>query len=293
MNFLIAEIVLCLLVAALIGWLMGRVGSRLKYNAIVDELEALRAQNRELEEYRERAEAEFKDLRADKARRLQVVTRQKTEISRLEEILRDVESERNQLAGKLRAIEAGLEQEQAALEADKQKYLDEKRALEAARRKTADELAERESQLQVLENRIAELEHQLKVQQEKGEMLRQRGEKLAEENERLRHDNLEAQERREAMLDEQKALLARFTSLEKLHEKEVVAKRQLLDEHIRLQERVAMLEKENEENRHQLDVLNHDLEDLTTQIIDIRNERDGLSGTLRSIASIARKIEGE
>lgn len=291
MSFLLVEIALCLLVAALIGWLVGRISSRMRDNAVVDELEHLRGKQRELEAYHQRAELEFKDLRADKARRLQVVTRQKTEISRLEDVLRVLEKERNGLAGELRTMKANVEEEQASLGAEKKRLLEEKDALEQERKQVADRLAGSESAAQTLENRVEELEHDRKVQQEKIEMLQNRGEKLLADNEKLRRENLEAEERREGLLDEQKELLARFTSLEKLHENEVAAKHQLIEEHTRLNERVAMLEKENEQARQQLDILNADFEDLTTQIIDVRNERDGLSGTLRSIASIARKID--
>ena len=293
MTYLIGQIALCMLVSALIGWLVGRISSRMKYNNIIDEMESVRQTNQELAEYHQRTESEFKELRADKARRLQVVTKQKSEISRLEEILATVESERNELSSQLRELKAASVNDRESLQAIKHEQTRDKKALAQEKSRISERLAESEAKFGQLESQIAELEREVGISNEKVDQLQSRNERLVEENDTLRKEFAELLERKEALMTEQKELLMRFTSLEKLHESEVASKHQLLTEHTRLKEQYTLMARENEEHKHQLSVINNDLEDLTTQIIDIRNERDGLSGTLRSIASIATKIEQE
>jgi chromosome segregation ATPase len=291
MTYLIGQIALCMLLAALIGWLVGRISSRIKYNSMVDELDSLHETNRELADYHQRTEAEFKELRADKARRLQVVTKQKSEISRLEDILASMESERNELSSQLREIKSAARDERDAIQNEKHEQSRQKKALEKEKSQLAEKFSEIDAQNEALKADIARLQHDGRLNDEQVKRLKSQNEKLISDNDSLRKDNLAISERRDALLAEQRELLARFTSLEKLHESEIAGKHQLLGEHTRLKEKFALLERENEEHKHQLSVINGDIEDLTTQIIDIRNERDGLSGTLRSIASIAQKFD--
>ncbi|HFD86205.1 MAG TPA: hypothetical protein ENJ35_00845 [Gammaproteobacteria bacterium] len=293
MNYLIGQIALCMLVSALIGWLVGRITSRMKYNSILDEMDSLQQTNQELAEYHKRTESEFKELRADKARRLQVVTKQKSEISRLEEILAAVESERNELSGQLRETKVASLSDRESLQTIKQEQAREKKHLEQENKQMRERLAATETRFGELETRLTELERDNTISQDKITQLQTRNEHLIEENDNLRKEHTALLERKEALIGEQKELLMRFTSLEKLHESEVASKHQLLTDYTRLKEQYTMMVRENDEHKHQLSVINSDLEDLTTQIIDIRNERDGLSGTLRSIASIATKIENE
>lgn len=293
MSVLIYELVLSLVVAALIGWLVARLANRLRYTALTEKLQALQNDNIDLQAYHDRAEAEFKELRADKARRLQVVTRQKSEILRLEKVIGELESERNELNGQLRQLRATLEEQQAALQAEMNTYAEQKDILKKDRQKVAAQFADQEARMEILQGKLEETSHALKTANEKSEMLQLRNIHLVEENEQLLKKQLETEARRDALLDEQKELLTRYKSLEKQAEVEQEKKQKLLEAHTHLAEQHTLLQRENSDLQRQLDTINADMEDLTTQIIDVRNERDGLSGRLRSIMSIAGKIEAD
>ena len=253
MLYLVTNIIVYLVAAAMLGWLVGWAGGKRRERRLKDDLRETDARYASLEDYRDRINKEnfsLKEQVREKAREIAHL-RRTTEDSRVKSQTfemehDDVQRKLEQLGEKSSSREKHLQMESESLHM----------ALNKAHTQVS-ELMDRHSRL-VQEKKS--LEQQLQAVQEKGvhssmlekefHSLKSERKKLAAQVDLLLRERTDYEERIQNLVMEQKGLSKQVRELKKLE---------------------ATTEK---------------IEELTTQIIDIRNERDDYFNRLRTISNV-------
>ncbi len=251
MLYLMTKIFIYLVAAAFLGWLIGRAGGKRRERRLEEELREIETKYASLEDYRDRINKEnfaLKEENRNKSRELAHFKRL-TEDSKV----------------KSQTFEMENSDSRARLDRLREKLAAQERRAQQERESLVMELGQLKAQHQEM------MERHQKLIQEKKTLEAQ----LQSAN-RTPSDDMEKEYH--ALKSDRKKLSAQVELL--------------LKERADYEERVQNLMKEQQELSRQVrelkknQVSNEQLEELTTQIMDIRNERDDYFNRLRTISNV-------
>ncbi len=253
MLYLVTNIIVYLVAAAALGWLIGWAGGKRRARQLRDNLREIEARHASLEDYRDRINKEnfnLKEQVREKAREIAHLKRT-AENNRVKS--QTFEMEHGDIRRKLEQLDETSSSREENLRAE----IDNLRKELTKARSQVSELMDRHSRL-VQEKKS--LERQLQSRQDHG----------------VHSSTLENELR--AVKTERRKLAAQVDLL--------------LKERADYEERIQNLVKEQKELSKQvrelkkLEATTEKIEELTTQIIDIRNERDDYFNRLRTISNV-------